>query len=126
MLSFLSEELDDVILVGDKVLIKPRAEQERTKSGLYLPPGVEEKEPISSGYVVKVGPGYPIPAIADENEAWKSKNNDVKYVALQPQQGDLVVFLQNNTWKIEFNNEKYLIVSHGAILMLIRNESLFK
>ena len=122
MLSLTSEELKKVILIGDKVLIKPKAEHERTKSGLYLPPGVEEKEPILSGYVVKVGPGYPIPAVVDEDEAWKSKNNDVKYVPLQPQPGDLAVFLQNSTWKIEFNSEKYFIVPHGAILMVVQNE----
>ncbi|MDR1054399.1 MAG: co-chaperone GroES family protein [Prevotellaceae bacterium] len=126
MLSLSYEELNNVILIGDKVLIKPRAEQERTKSGLYLPPGVEEKEPVLSGYVVKTGPGYPIPAVTDENEAWKSKGEEIKYVPLQPQQGDLAVFLQNSTWRIEFNDEKYLIVPHGAILMLIRNESIFK
>lgn len=122
MLSLTTEELNNVVLIGDKVLIKPRSEQERTKSGLYLPPGVEEKEPVLSGYVVKVGPGYPIPAIADDDEAWKAKNNEVKYVPLQPQKGDLAVFLQNSTWRIEFNNEKYLIVPNNAILMIIKNE----
>lgn len=126
MLSLSPEELKNVILIGDKILIKPRAEQERTKSGLFLPPGVEEKEPLISGYVVKSGPGYPIPAIADEDEMWKSKSNDVKYVPLQPQQGDLAVFLQNSAWRIELNGEKYFIVPHGAILMIVQNESIFK
>lgn len=32
------------IVVGDRVLIKPESEESRTASGLYLPPGVTEKE----------------------------------------------------------------------------------
>ena len=81
--------LDKFIVVGDRVLIKPKSPQERTKTGLYLPPGVTEKEKIHSGYVLKVGPGYPIPAIQDVDEPWKDKSDDVKYVPLQPKPGDL-------------------------------------
>ena len=41
-----AEKLARLIIVGDRVLIKPKAETERTKTGLFLPPGVEEKEEI--------------------------------------------------------------------------------
>ena len=60
------QNLEKFIMVGDRVLIKPKSLQDKTKTGLYLPPGVHEKEKIQVGYVLKVGPGYPIPAI---NEA---------------------------------------------------------
>ncbi|MCX7661741.1 MAG: co-chaperone GroES family protein, partial [Candidatus Omnitrophica bacterium] len=50
----------ELILVGDKVLILPDENQERTSSGLYLPQGVREKEEIHTGRVIKTGPGYPI------------------------------------------------------------------
>ena len=36
--------LDKINVVGDRVLVKPRKESERSESGLYLPPGVKEKE----------------------------------------------------------------------------------
>ena len=62
--------LDKINVVGDRVLVKPRKESERTDSGLYLPPGVREKEKIQYGYVVKIGPGYPIPNMEVEEE-WK-------------------------------------------------------
>ena len=39
-------ELSKFIMVGDRVLIKPKTPQGKTKSGLYLPPGVQEKEKI--------------------------------------------------------------------------------
>ena len=114
------------ILVGDRVLIRPKSPNEQTKSGLYLPPGVQEREAIQSGYVLKVGPGYPIPAISEVDEPWKDKRSEVKYVPLQPIEGDLAVYLQKSGWEIEFNNEKYVIVPHSAILILITDEELFK
>ena len=118
--------LDKLIAVGDRVLVKPKSAQSKTSSGLYLPPGVQEKESIHSGYVVKVGPGYPIPAITDIDEPWKDKSEDVKYVPLQPHEGDLAIYLQNSGYEIFFNSEKYIIVPHSAILLLIRDPSLFE
>ncbi len=121
-----TQDISKFIMVGDRVLIKPKSPLERTKGGLLLPPGVQEKEKTQSGYVVKVGPGYPIPAIAEEDDVWKNKNENVKYVPLQPNEGDLAIYLQSTSWEIEFNNEKYVIVPHAAILMLIRDEGLFE
>ena len=118
--------IDTLIMVGDRVLIKPKKTSLRTKTGLYLPPGVKEKEAIHSGYVIKVGSGYPIPSIADFEEPWKSTNENVKYIALQPREGDLAVFLQKSAWEIQFQAEKYLIVPHAAILMLLRDNDLYE
>ena len=67
--------LDKINIVGDRVLIKPRKESGRSASGLYLPPGVKEKEKIQYGYVVKSGPGYPIPLPIDDNETWKNEKS---------------------------------------------------
>jgi chaperonin GroES len=120
------KELSKFIMVGDRVLIKPKTPQKQTRSGLYLPANIQEKEKVLSGYVVKVGPGYPIPAIAEADETWKSKNDDVKYVPLQPKEGDMAVYLQNSAIEIEFNGEKYVVVSHSAILFVVRDEGLFE
>jgi chaperonin GroES len=120
------QDLRKFIMIGDRVLIKPKSPLEKTKSGLYLPPGVQENEKIFSGYVLKVGPGYPIPAISDVDEPWKDKSDDVKYVPLQPKEGDLAIYLQKSGFEIEFKKEKYIIVPHSAILMLIRDNGLFE
>jgi chaperonin GroES len=125
-IAFDERDLRKFIVVGDRVLIKPKSPLEKTKTGLFLPPGVHEKEKIQSGYVLKVGPGYPIPAISEADEPWKNKSEDVRYVPLQPIVGDLAVYLQNSTYEIEFNKERYVIVSHSAILLLIREEGLFE
>lgn len=119
------QNLDKFLMVGDRILIKPKSPLDKTKSGLYLPPGVQEKEKIQSGYVVKVGPGYPIPAINDVDEPWKDKSDEVKYVPLQSKEGDLAIYLQSSSFEIEFQKEKYIIVPHSAILMIIRDDALF-
>jgi chaperonin GroES len=120
------QNLDKFIMIGDRVLIRPKSPSDKTKSGLYLPPGVQEKERTHAGYVVKVGPGYPIPAINDVDEPWKDKSDEVKYVPLQLKEGDLAIYLQSSGYEIEFKKVKYIIVPHSAILMLIRDDSLFE
>lgn len=119
------QDLNKFIMIGDRVLLKPKENQNKTKSGLYLPPNVQEKEKVHSGYVVKVGPGYPIPAVTDVEEPWKDQHEEVKYVPLQPQEGDLAVYLQSNAWEVDFNGQKYVVLPQSAILFLIRDESLF-
>ena len=118
-------DFSKVSLIGDRILVKPKSEQEKTKTGLFLPPGVQEKEPIQVGYVVKVGPGYPIPAISDTEEPWKESKNEVKYVPLQPKEGDMVVFLQNNSWEVEINNQRFYILSNSSILLVVCNQDLW-
>ena len=125
-LSIDEKDLHKFILIGDRVLIKPKTPSSKTNSGLYLPPTVQEKESIHSGYIVKVGPGYPIPAISEEDEPWKEKSDDIKYVPLQARIGDLAIYLNKSGYEIEFNKGKYLILPHSAILMIIRDENLFK
>jgi chaperonin GroES len=120
------KDLEKFIMVGDRVLVKPKNPSQKTNSGLILPPTVQENEKVLSGYVVKVGPGYPIPAMIDEDETWKAKHDSVKYVPLQAQIGDLAVYLNKSGYEIEFKKEKYFILPHSAILLLIRDETLFE
>jgi co-chaperonin GroES (HSP10) len=120
------KDLDKLIVIGDRILIRPKVPQSRTKSGLLLPPGVNENEKVQIGYVLKVGPGYPIPSVNDVDEPWKNRSDEPKYVPLQPKVGDQAVYLQNSAIEIEFNNEKYVVVPHSAILLLLRDSGLFE
>lgn len=113
-----------LIIVGDRVLIKPKKQSDKTDSGLFLPPGVQERERIQSGYIIKAGPGYPIPLPSDDDEFWKEKENEVKYLPLQAREGDLAIFLQKGAVEIVYEDEKYLIVPQSSILMLEREENL--
>lgn len=117
----LLNNLHKLIVVGDKILIRPTEINQKTDSGLYLPPGVKEKEKIQSGYIIKVGPGWPIPTVVEE-ESWKEQREPVKYIPLQAKEGDLALFLKKDAFELEFEKEKLLIVPQNAILLLIREE----
>ncbi|QJW90946.1 co-chaperone GroES [Spirosoma taeanense] len=116
-------KLKRLIVVGDRVLIKPNDPTDRTASGLYLPPTVQEKEQVQSGYVIKVGPGYPIP-VPTEDEPWKETEEKVKYMPLQAQEGDVALYLQRNAIELLYEGEQYVIVPQASILMLERMEDL--
>ena len=117
-------KIKNLIIVGDRVLIKPKKSDNRTQSGLYLPPGVREKEKIQSGYIVKVGPGYPLPLPADEDDAWKGKEESIKYIPLQAEPGDLAIYLQKGAVEIIYEEEKFFIVPQASILMLERESEM--
>ena len=115
-----------LLVVGDRALILPDSNKERTEHGLYLPPSVREKEKVQSGYIVKVGPGYPVPnpQFIDQ-EPWSTTPREpVKYIPLQAEEGDYAIFLRDQAIEIEFESKKYLIVSQSAILVLIRKDLL--
>lgn len=117
-------KLKKLIVVGDRVLIKPSTPNERTESGLYLPPGMQEKEKVQQGYVIKTGPGYALPLPSEEDEAWKPEEEKVKYIPLQAKEGDLAIFLVSGSTEVVYQGEKYFIVPQGAILLLEREEEL--
>ena len=112
-----------LIVIGDRLLIKPSKPDERTASGLYLPPGVQEKDKVQQGYVIKTGPGYAIPMPVD-SEPWKAEEEQVKYIPLQAREGDLAIFLVSGATEVMYEGERYFIVPQSAILMLEREEEL--
>ena len=114
-------KLKKLVVIGDRVLIRPAKPDERTESGLYLPPGVQEREKVQQGYIIKTGPGYAIP-MPPEDEPWKSHEEQVKYVPLQAREGDLAIFLLGGATEVIYEGEKYFIVPQSAILMLEREE----
>jgi len=116
------KSLDKLIVVGDRVLIKPKHQDTKTTGGLFLPPGYKEKEEIQSGYVAIVGPGFPIPVPADDlDEPWKKKAENINYIPLQALPGDLAIFLKKGAVEIHYQNEKYFIVPQHSILLLERD-----
>jgi len=120
-----SDTNKEIIVVGDRVLIQPDENKMKTSHGLYLPQGVEEKEKVQSGYIVKIGPGYPLPdPNASSEEPWSKSPSEIKYLALQAGVGDYVIFLRKSGVEIEWEGDKYIIVPHHSILLIIRNNIL--
>lgn len=115
---------DKLILIGDKVLLHPFEGNKKSQGGLYLPPSVVEKEKVIKGYVIKVGPGYPI-GTPTEDELWKNTNS-TKYIPLEATEGDIALFLKKDSIEIELDGEKLFIVAQPAILLLVRENELLK
>ena len=115
-----------LIVVGDRVLVSPDESKEKTNFGLYLPQGIEEKEKVQSGFVIKTGPGYPLPEPIDSGDIpWdKNGHKDTRYLPLQVEEGDFILFLRKSSIEIEFEKKKYLIVPQSAILLIVRDDIL--
>ena len=112
----------ELIVVGDRVLIRIDDVEERTEVGLYLPPTAIEKENVQSGRVEEVGPGISLPPKPEDDDApWnQEKGERARYIPLQAHKGDTAVFLKRDAIEIKFDSEKYMVVPQSAILVIVR------
>lgn len=115
--------MERIVMIGDRILLKPQEAASKTGSGLYLPPGVREKDAVHAGIVVKVGPGYPIPS-TDPDAFLREASNPVNYVPLQVEEGDQALYLHGNAFEIEIDGERFEVVGQNAILLVIRDDGL--
>lgn len=116
--------MDEIIIVGDRVLIRPDDGEKQTKTGLYLPATVVDQDNVNVGQVVRVGPGYVIPNPEySDNESWAPSKNVARYLPLQAQPGDTAFFLRKEMIQITFRDEHFVIVPHSAILALVRSSA---
>lgn len=115
----------DLFVVGDRVLVTPEKGQEKTRVGLLLPATAIEKTTVQGGRIVEVGPGTVVPSPADmTDEPWKLESGEPRprYIPMEANVGDFALFLRNAAIEIEFEGETYLIVPHGAVLLLVRED----
>jgi co-chaperonin GroES (HSP10) len=111
-----------LLVVGDRVLVRPEKTEGMTKVGLFLPPGVMEKEEVRGGHVVAVGPGTPLPPPHEEHEPWKEGYKAPRFLPMQVQLGDYALFFRKAAIEITFEDEQFLVVPHGAILVVVRGD----
>ncbi len=112
-----------LIIVGDRVLVKQEELQERTEVGLYLPQTVVEKEEVHGGRIMLTGPGMPLPQPHDVDDVpWRNVPDEPKYLPMQARVGDYALFLKKMAMEIKFEGEKYLIIPHNSILALVRED----
>jgi chaperonin GroES len=112
-----------LIVVGDRILVRPETGEERTGAGLYLPQTAVSARQAQGGWVVTVGPGVPIPEPADfDDDDLGGEHAQPRYLPMQAQEGDYVLFLKKAAIEITFEKKQYLIVPNAAILVLIREE----
>ena len=112
----------ELIVIGDRVLLRLDEAEQRTEVGLYLPPTALEKENVQSGRVEEVGPGIPLPPKTDDDDVpWAEGGEQMRYIPLQAQKGDHAIFTRKDAVEVTFDHEKYVVVPHSAILVLVRN-----
>jgi co-chaperonin GroES (HSP10) len=111
-----------LIVLGDRVLIIPDKGEERTKVGLYLPQTVLEKDSVQGGRIVAVGQGTPLPNPMDvDDEPWKASEKDIKHIPMQVLPDDYAIFLRKAAVEIKYENQTYLVLPQGAILVVLRD-----
>lgn len=112
-----------LIVVGDRLLVRPEEGEERTHAGLYLPQTAVSARQARGGWVVSVGPGLPVATTLDNEEnLFDMDVQSVRYVPMQAQEGDYCLFLKKAAVEITFEKKNYLIVPNAAVLVLVRED----
>jgi chaperonin GroES len=89
--------------VGDRVVVKPAAKEEVTKSGIVIPDTAKEKP--QEGTVVAVGSGR----LLDNGER----------AALEVREGDRVLFAKYSGTEFKLDGEEYLVLKESDILAVL-------
>lgn len=114
---------NQLLVVGDRVLIRPQEGEDRTHVGLYLPASALESQQVQGGLIVAVGPGEPMADFsALDDEPWKSEMRSPSRRGMQAQVGDHAIFFRKAAVEITFEEKKYLVVPQAAILVLVRDD----
>src|SRR5947207_13772177 len=91
--------------LGDRVVIRPLAREEVTKSGIVLPDTAKEKP--QQGEVVSIGPGR----VLDNGER----------LAMELKQGDRVLFAKYSGTEFKHEDEELLILRESDVLAIVEN-----
>lgn len=112
----------ELIVVGDRVLIRADEGDERSKVGLYLPATAVEGQAVQGGLIVATGPGTPLPEVADHlDEPWRiTGTKETRHVPMQARVGDYALFFRKAAVEITFEGDRFLVVPQPAILALSR------
>lgn len=92
--------------IADHILIQPLEEEEKTKSGIFLPESVEKERP-EQGKVIAVGPG--------------KRNEKGEMVPLEIKVGQKVLFTKYGPTEIKVDGKKYLIAKEEDILAILED-----
>jgi co-chaperonin GroES (HSP10) len=118
------EKSKRLLVVGDRVLVKPEEGEERSKVGLYLPPTAVDAQAVQGGRIIATGPGLPMPDFGDAgDEPWRAAMRETRYVPMQARAGDYALFFRKAAVEITFENDRYLVVPQTAILALVRDST---
>ncbi|OGD32231.1 co-chaperone GroES [Candidatus Azambacteria bacterium RIFCSPHIGHO2_02_FULL_52_12] len=91
--------------ISDYIIVEPRKEEQKTKSGIVLPDTVEKEKP-QEGVVVAAGPG-------------RMQDNG-KRAAMQVKAGDKVLFSKYGPMEVKVDGKEYFVIKEEDILAIIK------
>ena len=94
--------------LGDRVVIKPKPKEEKTKGGIYLPDTATKERPMQ-GTVMAVGPGR--------------HTEEGKLIPMNVQVEQQVLFAKYAGTELEIDDEEFLILQEKDILGVIKEEA---
>ncbi len=89
--------------LGDRLLVKPIEQEEKTASGIILPETAKEKP--QEGEVLAVGPG--------------SRKEDGSRISMDVAVGDRVLYAKYAGTEIKMDGTKYLILRESDVLAVV-------
>lgn len=90
--------------LGNRVLIKMKEGEEKTKSGIILSGSAQEKPQVAE--VIEVGPGE---LVKESNERSK----------MEVKKGDNIIISEYAGTKVKFEGKEYIIVKQDDILAIV-------
>lgn len=89
--------------LGNRVVVKPKEEEDVTSSGIVLPESAKEKP--QKGEILAIGPG--------------ERDDDGKRIELDVAEGDIVLYAKYSGTEIKMDDEKLLILRESDILAIV-------
>jgi chaperonin GroES len=89
--------------LGDRVVVEPLEQEERTESGLYIPETAKEKP--QKGQILAVGAGR--------------RDDDGKRIPMDVEVGQSILFAKYGGTEVKIDGKKLLILKEGDILAIL-------
>jgi chaperonin GroES len=89
--------------LGERVIVKALPQEEKTKSGIYLPDTAKEKP--QQGEVMAVGNG--------------KVTEDGKTIPMNVKTGDKILYGKYSGTEVKIDGEEYLIIKESEILAIL-------
>jgi len=91
--------------LGDRVVVEPLEQEERTETGLYIPETAKEKP--QKGKILAVGAGR--------------RDEDGKRIPMDVEKGQTILFAKYGGTEVKIDNKKLLILKEGDILAILES-----
>jgi chaperonin GroES len=89
--------------LGDRLLVRPKESEEKTKSGIVLPDSAKEKP--QEGSVIATGDG--------------ARDEDGKKIPMEVKKGDVVLYSKYAGTEVKIDGIEHLIIKESDVLAIV-------